>query len=49
MEALMEHGRIIRNAPHLTSDQEFIIPLYSHEIAPEIARIISTEYDRDEK
>jgi glycerol-3-phosphate dehydrogenase len=29
MEALHERGLMLRNAPHLTSDQEFIIPLYS--------------------
>ncbi len=29
IEALRERGRILRNAPHITSDQEFIIPLYS--------------------
>ena len=27
-EALHERGLILKNAPHLTSDQEFIIPLY---------------------
>lgn len=29
MEALHERGLMLKNAPHLTSDQEFIIPLYS--------------------
>lgn len=29
IEALRERGRMLRNAPHVTSDQEFIIPLYS--------------------
>lgn len=29
MEALQERGLIIKNAPHLTSNQEFIIPVYS--------------------
>jgi glycerol-3-phosphate dehydrogenase len=28
-EALRERGLMLRNAPHLTSDQEFIIPVYS--------------------
>lgn len=28
-EALHERGLMLRNAPHLTSNQEFIIPLYS--------------------
>jgi glycerol-3-phosphate dehydrogenase len=28
MEALHERGRMLKNAPHLTSNQEFIIPLY---------------------
>ena len=29
IEALHERGIMLKNAPHLTSDQEFIIPLYS--------------------
>jgi len=29
MEALHERGLMLRNAPHLTSDQEFVIPVYS--------------------
>lgn len=29
MEALLERGYMLKNAPHLTSDQEFIIPVYS--------------------
>jgi glycerol-3-phosphate dehydrogenase len=29
MEALHERGLILQNAPHLTSNQEFVIPLYS--------------------
>ncbi len=29
MEALHERGLMLKNAPHLTSDQEFIIPVYS--------------------
>ena len=29
MEALHERGLMLKNAPHLTSDQEFIIPLYT--------------------
>ncbi len=29
MEALVERGYMLKNAPHLTSDQEFIIPVYS--------------------
>ena len=29
IEALHERGIMLRNAPHLTSDQEFVIPLYS--------------------
>ncbi len=29
MEALHERGLMLRNAPHLTSDQEFIIPVYT--------------------
>jgi glycerol-3-phosphate dehydrogenase len=29
VEALHERGLMLKNAPHLTSDQEFIIPLYS--------------------
>jgi len=29
MEALHERGRILRNAPHLTKDQEFVIPIYT--------------------
>jgi glycerol-3-phosphate dehydrogenase len=29
MEALHERGLMLQNAPHLTSDQEFVIPLYS--------------------
>lgn len=28
MEALQERGRLLKNAPHLTADQEFIIPIY---------------------
>ena len=28
-EALHERGRILKNAPHLTSNQEFIIPVYT--------------------
>ena len=28
MEALEERGRMLRNAPHLTANQEFIIPAY---------------------
>jgi len=28
-EALRERGLMLRNAPHLTSDQEFVIPVYS--------------------
>lgn len=28
-EALHERGRMLRNAPHLTSNQEFIIPVYT--------------------
>jgi glycerol-3-phosphate dehydrogenase len=29
LEALHERGRILKNAPHLTANQEFIIPIYS--------------------
>jgi glycerol-3-phosphate dehydrogenase len=29
MEALHERGLIIKNAPHLTSNQEFVVPVYS--------------------
>lgn len=29
MEALHERGLMLKNAPHLTHDQEFVIPLYS--------------------
>jgi glycerol-3-phosphate dehydrogenase len=29
MEALHERGLILKNAPHLTSNQEFIIPIYT--------------------
>ena len=29
MEALHERGLMLKNAPHLTSDQEFIIPVYT--------------------
>ena len=29
IEALHERGILLRNAPHLTADQEFIIPVYS--------------------
>lgn len=29
LEALRERGRMLRNAPHITADQEFIIPVYS--------------------
>lgn len=29
MEALAERGRILKNAPHLTTNQEFIIPVYT--------------------
>ena len=29
MEALHERGLMLRNAPHLTSNQEFVIPLYT--------------------
>jgi glycerol-3-phosphate dehydrogenase len=29
LEALHERGLILKNAPHLTSDQEFIIPVYT--------------------
>ncbi len=29
MEALVERGYMLKNAPHLTSDQEFVIPVYS--------------------
>jgi len=29
MEALKERGIMLRNAPHLTSDQEFVIPAYT--------------------
>jgi glycerol-3-phosphate dehydrogenase len=29
MEALKERGRILQNAPHLTYNQEFVIPVYS--------------------
>jgi hypothetical protein len=28
IEALQERGRMLRNTPHLTSNQEFIIPVY---------------------
>ena len=28
MEALAERGRLLKNAPHLTTNQEFIIPVY---------------------
>lgn len=28
MEALTERGRLLKNAPHLTTNQEFIIPVY---------------------
>jgi glycerol-3-phosphate dehydrogenase len=28
-EALHERGRILRNAPHLTANQEFVIPVYT--------------------
>jgi glycerol-3-phosphate dehydrogenase len=29
IEALHERGLILKNAPHLTSDQEFVIPIYT--------------------
>jgi glycerol-3-phosphate dehydrogenase len=29
MEALHERGLMLKNAPHLTSDQEFVIPVYT--------------------
>jgi glycerol-3-phosphate dehydrogenase len=29
MEALTERGRILKNAPHITRNQEFLIPLYT--------------------
>jgi glycerol-3-phosphate dehydrogenase len=29
MEALHERGLLLKNAPHLTSNQEFVIPIYS--------------------
>lgn len=29
MEALKERGRMLQNAPHITSNQEFVIPIYS--------------------
>jgi glycerol-3-phosphate dehydrogenase len=29
MEALQERGLIIKNAPHITSNQEFVIPVYN--------------------
>src|SRR5690554_5506374 len=29
LEALKERGRLLQNAPHLTYDQPFIIPVYS--------------------
>jgi glycerol-3-phosphate dehydrogenase len=29
MEALAERGRMLKNAPHLTTNQEFIIPVYT--------------------
>ena len=29
LEALRERGRMLRNAPHLTADQEFIIPIFT--------------------
>ena len=29
MEALQERGMILKNAPHLTSNQEFVIPVYT--------------------
>ncbi|MDO9580309.1 MAG: FAD-dependent oxidoreductase, partial [Bacteroidales bacterium] len=29
MEALHERGLMLKNAPHLTSDQEFVIPIYT--------------------
>ena len=29
MEALYERGLMLKNAPHLTSNQEFVIPIYS--------------------
>jgi len=29
MEALHERGLLMKNAPHLTSDQEFVVPVYS--------------------
>ena len=29
MEALYERGLILKNAPHITSNQEFVIPVYS--------------------
>ena len=29
VEALHERGLILKNAPHLTSDQEFVIPIYT--------------------
>ena len=29
IEALYERGRLIRNAPHLISDQEFVVPVYT--------------------
>jgi len=30
LEALRERGRLLRNAPHLTINQPFVIPLYTH-------------------
>lgn len=29
LEALRERGRMLKNAPHLTADQEFIIPIFT--------------------
>lgn len=29
IEALYERGRLLRNAPHLTANQEFVIPVYT--------------------
>src|SRR5664279_5294706 len=30
MEALHERGLLLKNAPHLTFNQEFVIPVYTH-------------------
>jgi glycerol-3-phosphate dehydrogenase len=30
IEALKERGRLIKNAPHLTKEQAFVLPIYNH-------------------